>query len=65
MYDDLLDRQAVCRLLVGTRPIHVSTLYRTFIKKGLLPKPIKVGGSSRWLRAECEAALRRLVEGRQ
>jgi predicted DNA-binding transcriptional regulator AlpA len=64
MNDDLLDRRAVCRLLGGSRPIHVSTLYRTFIKKGLLPKPIKVCGSSRWLRRECEEALRQMVEGR-
>jgi predicted DNA-binding transcriptional regulator AlpA len=64
MDDELLDRRAVCRLLGGSRPIHVSTLYRTFIKKGRFPKPVKIGGSSRWLRAECEAALAALVEGR-
>jgi predicted DNA-binding transcriptional regulator AlpA len=29
------------------------------------PRPVKVGpGSSRWLKCECEAALRSMVEGR-
>jgi predicted DNA-binding transcriptional regulator AlpA len=61
---ELLDRIAVCRLIGGTRPINAATLYRG-IRKGRYPKPIKVGpGSSRWLRAECEAALQSMVEGR-
>jgi len=59
----LLDRKEVCRLFGGTRPINPATLYR-HIRQGLLPKPVKVGGSSRWLRSECEAALQRMVDGR-
>jgi len=59
----LLDRKEVCRLFGGTRPINPATLYR-HIRQGLLPKPVKVGGSSRWLRDECEAALQRMVDGR-
>jgi predicted DNA-binding transcriptional regulator AlpA len=59
----LLDRKEVCRLIGGTRPINAATLYR-HIRRGLLPKPVKVGGSSRWLRSECEAALQRMVDGR-
>jgi predicted DNA-binding transcriptional regulator AlpA len=50
---DLLDRKAVCRFFGGTRPINAATLYRG-IRKGLFPSPVRVGGSSRWLRTECE-----------
>jgi predicted DNA-binding transcriptional regulator AlpA len=57
---DLLDRRAVCRLLGGSRPINASTLYR-MIGRRLLPRPIKVGGSSRWVRSEIEAALAALA----
>jgi predicted DNA-binding transcriptional regulator AlpA len=60
---DLLDKQAVCRMFGGSRPINVATLYRG-IRKGIYPKAVKVGGSSRWLRTECEAALRQMVDGR-
>jgi len=60
----LLDKAEVCRLFGGTKPINPTTLYRG-IKLGRYPKPVKIGpGSSRWLRAECEAALRSMVEGR-
>lgn len=59
----LLDKGEVCRLFGGTKPINPSTLYRQ-IKQGRIPQPIHVGGSSRWLRTECEAALQRMVEGR-
>jgi predicted DNA-binding transcriptional regulator AlpA len=61
--DLLLDKAAVCRLLGGTKPINPSTLYRN-IRKGLIPKPVRIGGSSRWLLAECETALQQMVEGR-
>jgi predicted DNA-binding transcriptional regulator AlpA len=60
---DLLDRRAVCVLFGGNRPLDASTLYRG-IRKGLFPEPIKVGGSSRWLRSGCDAALEAMVEGR-
>ena len=61
---ELLDRREVCRFFGGTRPLNPATLYRG-IRKGRYPKPVKVGpGSSRWLRAECEAALRVMAEGR-
>jgi predicted DNA-binding transcriptional regulator AlpA len=63
--DSLLDRRAVCELFGGTKPINPSTLYRG-IKAGRYPPPVKVGpGSSRWLRAECEAVLRSMVEARR
>ena len=61
---ELLDRDAVCAFFGGTRPINPATLYRG-VRKGRYPKPVKVGpGSSRWLRAECEAALDRLIDRR-
>jgi predicted DNA-binding transcriptional regulator AlpA len=61
---DLLDKRAVCALLGGSRPIHAATLYRA-IRRGLLPRPIKISGSSRWVRLEIEAALAAMVEGRR
>lgn len=64
MQSELLDKDAVCRLIGGTRPINSATLYRG-IRKGRYPRPVKVGpGSSRWLRNECESALQSLIEGR-
>jgi predicted DNA-binding transcriptional regulator AlpA len=60
---DLLHRGEVCRLFGGTKPINTATLYRG-IRAGRFPRPVRVGGSSRWLREECEAALRSMVEGR-
>jgi predicted DNA-binding transcriptional regulator AlpA len=60
----LLDRREVCRFFGGSRPINPATLYRG-IRKGLFPQPVRVGGSSRWLRAECEAALGAIVESRR
>jgi len=59
----LLDRKEVLSFFGGTRPIDASTLYRG-IKLGRFPQPIKVGGSSRWLREECELALQAMVDGR-
>jgi predicted DNA-binding transcriptional regulator AlpA len=64
MERELLDRNAACEFFGGTRPINPATLYRG-IRKGRFPRPVKVGpGSSRWLREECEAVLRGMVEGR-
>jgi predicted DNA-binding transcriptional regulator AlpA len=60
---NLLDRRAACEFFGGTRPINPATLYRG-VRQGRYPRPVKVGGSSRWLRAECEASLQRMVEGR-
>jgi len=63
MQEHLLDRGEVCRYFGGNRPINAATLYRK-IRQGLFPKPVKIGGSSRWLRSECEAALKAMVDGR-
>jgi len=56
----LINRTEVCRLFGGINP---ATLYR-HIRQGKLPKPVKVGGSSRWLLSECQAALQAMVDGR-
>jgi predicted DNA-binding transcriptional regulator AlpA len=54
---ELLDADATCRLIGGSRPINPATLYRG-IKAGLYPRPIKVGpGLSRWNKADVVAVL--------
>jgi predicted DNA-binding transcriptional regulator AlpA len=64
MQSHLLDKGEVCRYFGGTKPINPSTLYRN-IRKGIYPSPVRIGpGSSRWLRSECELALRSMVDGR-
>ena len=57
---DLLRIKEVCRFFGGINP---ATLYRG-IRHGRYPKPVKIGGSSRWLLSECEAALQAMVDGR-
>jgi predicted DNA-binding transcriptional regulator AlpA len=64
MSTDLLDRRAVCELFGGTKPINAATLYRG-IRQGRFPRPVRIGGSSRWLRAECETVLRTMMEARR
>lgn len=56
----LLDKREVCFAFGG---LHPSTLYR-HIRNGRIPRPIKVGGSSRWVRSEVEAALQAIVDRR-
>jgi predicted DNA-binding transcriptional regulator AlpA len=63
MQPHLLDKGEVCRLFGGSRPLNPSTVYR-HIRRGIIPKPLKVGGSSRWLRTECEAVLQAMLEVR-
>jgi predicted DNA-binding transcriptional regulator AlpA len=64
MSTELLDKAEVLRLIGGSKPINASTLYRG-IRQGRYPRAIKVGpNSSRWLRDEVEAVLRKLVEQR-
>ena len=56
---ELLPIAALCDWLHCNR----SSVYRR-IAKDLLPRPIKVGGSSRWIKSELEASLAKLVEAR-
>src|ERR1700737_3570933 len=60
---DLIDIHGVREFFGGSRPIDVATVYR-FIKRGRIPKPIKIGGSARWLRSECQIALTRMIAAR-
>ena len=57
---NLLDRKAMCRKVGGTKSIHPSTLYR-LIDQNVLPKPVRIGGSSRWIEDEVDAALAALA----
>jgi predicted DNA-binding transcriptional regulator AlpA len=58
-----IDIKALCERVGGSRPIHPSTAYR-LVKRGLLPKPIRIFGSSRWIEAEVEVALAEMMEAR-
>ena len=62
---DLIDAEEACKEIGGKdSPIHAATLYRG-VKRGLYPRPIKVGPNiSRWNRPEIRAALKKLLEGR-
>ena len=62
---ELLDVRQACVFFGGTRPINPATLYRG-IAKGRFPQPVKIGpGISRWLRSECETALRTMIAERE
>jgi len=54
---NLMNIMDCCEMLGVVNP---ATTYR-YIKRGVWPKPIKIGGLSRWLKAECEAALEKMV----
>jgi predicted DNA-binding transcriptional regulator AlpA len=58
---ELINRRELSALLGD---LHASTIYR-LIAKGILPRPVKIGASSRWLRAEIELALKTLIDGRR
>jgi predicted DNA-binding transcriptional regulator AlpA len=61
---NLLDIDDVCAFFGGTRPLNPSTIYRGLGKR--FPNPIKVGpNNSRWLRSECEDALRAMAAERE
>jgi predicted DNA-binding transcriptional regulator AlpA len=61
--DDLLDIDDVCRFFGGSKPLHPATIYRGLGIR--YPKPIKVTpNQNRWLRSECEAALRAMAAER-
>lgn len=59
--DELLDIEAVCKFFGGTKPLHPATIYRGLGTR--YPRPIRVSPNiNRWLRSECEAALRAILE---
>jgi predicted DNA-binding transcriptional regulator AlpA len=61
---ELLDCRAVCVFFGGDdKPLHPSTIYRLIAKK-IIPPPLKVGASSRWLHRECAAALAAMATDR-
>jgi predicted DNA-binding transcriptional regulator AlpA len=54
----------VCRFFGGSAPLHPATIYRGIGVR--YPRPVKIGpNSNRWLRTECEAALRALADNRR
>jgi predicted DNA-binding transcriptional regulator AlpA len=57
---NFIDINAARRKAGGTKPVHQSTIYR-LVRRGLLPRPIRIGGSSRWIEAEFDAALAALA----
>jgi len=62
--EDMMTLAAACAFFGGDRPLNPSTLYRG-IKAKRYPPPVRVGpNSSRWLRSECHAARRKLIEAR-
>lgn len=64
MDDELLDAEAACRFIGGSRPINPATLYRG-IRSGIYPKPIKITGTaSRWRKSELAAAIERRIGAR-
>ena len=57
MDEELLDADAACRFIGGSRPINPATLYRG-IRAGRYPKPIKISPNmARWRKSELVAAL--------
>jgi len=60
---ELVDIGEACRILGGNSPIDPSAFYRG-IRAKKYPAPIKVGCRSRWLKSECEAVVRKLIEKR-
>jgi predicted DNA-binding transcriptional regulator AlpA len=58
--EDLLDIDAVCRFFGGTKPLHPATIYRGIDIR--YPRPVRVSPNvNRWLRSECEAALKKIL----
>jgi hypothetical protein len=61
---ELWDRQKVLAFFGGSKPIHVSTLYRG-VQNGIYPPPMNVSDNVvRWLGHECRAAQQRMFTAR-
>jgi predicted DNA-binding transcriptional regulator AlpA len=62
--DELLDKDAACRLIGGSRPINPATLYRG-VKTGIYPRPVKVAPNvSRWRKSEIVSAIEKRIAQR-
>jgi predicted DNA-binding transcriptional regulator AlpA len=62
---ELVDAKEACRILGGTRPICAATLYRG-VADGRFPAPVKLGGgTSRWVKAELLASIRKMMAARE
>jgi predicted DNA-binding transcriptional regulator AlpA len=62
--NELLDEEAACRFLGGSRPIHPTTLWRG-VKVGRYSKPIKISKQAvRWLRNELADDIARMAAER-
>lgn len=61
---ELWDRATVLKFFGGTKPIHISTLYRG-VHSGLYPPPMNVSPNVvRWIGSECRAAQQRMLSQR-
>ena len=62
---DLVDEAGACRVIGGAEtPIHRTTLWKG-IKRGLYPKPLRVGAkTNRWIRSELLAVIDRAAAQR-
>ncbi|MGA7675797.1 MAG: hypothetical protein WCA78_12235 [Rhizomicrobium sp.] len=61
---DLIDCDAACRFIGGSRPINTATFYRG-IKAGIYPPAIKVAPNvARWRQSELAAAIEKRVAER-
>ena len=56
---DLLTLKDICR----KAGVHRSSAYR-LIRRGVWPRPLKLGASSRWVADEVDAALQRAADAR-
>jgi predicted DNA-binding transcriptional regulator AlpA len=62
--DELLDQEAACKFIGGSRPIHPTSLWRG-VKAGRFSKPIKIGVQAvRWRRSELAADIERMAAER-
>jgi predicted DNA-binding transcriptional regulator AlpA len=61
---ELWDKQAVLQYFGGTKPLHLSTLYRG-MASGIYPRPINVSANVvRWVADECRATTQRMLAAR-
>jgi predicted DNA-binding transcriptional regulator AlpA len=62
--DELWDAPKVQEYFGGSKPIHISTLYRG-VNSGLYPRPMNVSPNVvRWIPRECRAARKRMLDER-